>query len=598
MPTLNVRAQTDGMQRVQDDFDGLTRKQQKLILESSQVGKEFDRMQKKLDGAGQSSRKTGQELLSMNNLLKVGASLAGGLGASFGVMEGAQQLVKQTRLELERYVKVTKEAEAAGTKRGQGIGGLLLNAGDLAADPAALKRVTDQLQDIAITRGRTPEDTLAAFTSMRPQTPGATDEQRLAALDAGFKAKQLNEGFDAPGFAAALVSVVQESERNGQAISMDRAADKFFALADRFGGDTNAFGAPLARMAGLTSTGVSLDELGGALAFGVASTKKTPEAVIEGLAPLLTKLAAEDQVEIGRRKVRLEGADPIDKLLNFLDRLDAGEFGTNRAAAIDDLIKGGGGVNTQLLLGQIIANRAGFEDALQAGITAAPNQLETRYRATVAADPAFAERVRTTQAAASATAANVGDIAGASQELQAQRVLSFAQQFGLNTDEGNFFKQLGYTANPFAAFGQDTLEGEVRARIKGGASASDLESRILYNQLGDIDQARFSNRRAAFDAAGEEGGVQAQAMLAFTEGFVNLNDGVQRQEAAILRVAGFSESLITEMSRNSQAVLAAIRERDESNQTRNRLLAEMAELMRTRSERPPTPAPGATDPGP
>lgn len=583
MATLRVRAQTDGMQRVQDDFDGLTRAQQKMILQGSQVGKQFDKMAQKLEGTGKSTRGLKGGIFDLKGMLSSATQAALTFTGSFAGMRGVQLLLEASRRELERFKTIADAATKAGGSTSQSVGALFLNAGDLAANPEEGQRIVANLRNMSVRSGRDLDEVVGAFTSLRPQTPGSTDDERLQALGLGFKAKQLNQDFDAPGFAASLLGVVQESKSRGQQIGVDEASDKFFALADQFGGNTNEFGAPLARLTGLTSTGASLDQLGGALAFGVATTKKKPEAVIEGLAPLLTKLAAEDQIKIGQRNVRLSGDDPFAKLDDFMNRLDAGEFGTNRAAAVQDLIRGGGGINTQLLLGQIMAQREQYNTALNAGVNASPGSLDSRFEAARAADSEFDERQRVREAEARSFLVNAGDSSSQGVELQAKQVEELARQLGLDPSQERYFKQ--FASGPLTALAvgnEETLGDEIRTKIRSGRSGDSLQRQLLEQVL--IDQPvdhrlhRFEGGLSDIRAAGQAGGVEAFAREAVLTGNVNLADGVNRQEQAILQLAGIQQRLLEQLLQNNDE-----RARGEGMERQAELLEEIhAELVEMR----------------
>lgn len=353
MARMKIQVETPGARAAADALLKLSAAERKVALEAAGVQRAMNKTRKATKGASSSM---------LSGFKQVG-------GALVGIASGAAAVAASVRLirsEFDRLKKIDVGAFTAQRTLSDAVGKFLVN------NPQTSTAQVAQFQSFAKDAGAQLGagggiQAFKALIAVRGMTPGASEEAQAEAVRTAIGLKTMDPDVDIASFAANAIKIQESAKRAGKDVSMAQAFKTLLFTGARAGGDVSQLAKSAIKLTGAEgiATGNDLQDLLSVFAFATAEMGDiTGERSATTVAALLGRLQSKP-VMIGEGADRMEierfGATGLDKLLNLVERLRAGEFGDREAEVVRAISEGGGDIQGRGLVGQLVLKLDRFQ---------------------------------------------------------------------------------------------------------------------------------------------------------------------------------------------------------------------------------------------
>lgn len=361
MATIKVQVTTPGAKAAADSLLRLSAAERKAALEAA--------------GLDRAMKKTGRAGKSASSSMVAGFKNVG--GQLVGIASGAAAVAASVRLirsEFDRLKQLDTGAMSAQQTLADAVGKFLVN------NPQTSREDVAAFQSFAMNAGAQlgkggGVTAFNALIAVRGQTPGASAAAQAKAVETAIGLKTLDPDVDIAAFAANAIKLQESAERAGQKLTMDQAFKTLLFTGSRAGGDVSELAGSMIQLTGAEgiATGNTLKDLLALFAFGTAETGDvTGKPSASTVSSLLSRMQSRPVKLLGTgEEIETFGETGLDKLLNLVERLRAGEFGegADAAAVVKAISEGGGDVKGSALVSQLVLKLDRFEktrDAINA----------------------------------------------------------------------------------------------------------------------------------------------------------------------------------------------------------------------------------------
>jgi len=348
---IKVQVTTPGAKAAADALLRLSAAERKVALEAAGVSRAMKK-------TGRDGKSASSSMLS--GFSKVGGSLVG-IGTAAAAIAASVRLI---RSEFDRLKKIDLNAFTAQRSLMSVASKFIVNNPQTSREDVSAFMAMSR--DAGAVLG--PGGGVAAFNALiavRGQTPGASAAAQVDAVRTAIGLKALDPDVDVQSFAVNAIKLQESAAANDRKLSMDQAFRTLLATGARAGGDVSELASAMIQMTGAEglATGNTLPELLSLFAFGTAETGDvTGKPTASTVSSLLTRLQTRPVKLAGTgEEIETFGATGLDKLLNLVDRLRAGEFGDQSAEVIKAIAEGGGDVKGVALVSQLVAKLERYE---------------------------------------------------------------------------------------------------------------------------------------------------------------------------------------------------------------------------------------------
>jgi hypothetical protein len=300
---------------------------------------------------------------------------------------------------------------------------------------------------------------------------------------------------------------------------------------------------------------------GGQLAQGLAAfaartvaTGETGTAAQTGTARVLTRLLVKEGLGPGGGK--LAGETGFDRLIDFLNKLEAGQFGTSseaRAQAVKRVSEEASDI--AMLLNLNVKQLSAAVDAFAAGMgTSTAGDIQSMMQL-----PGAQQRMDAQMAQRQRELADILDVSGASIEEQRRQTAAAASARGLRlTSQFPGLEQIVSGVSSFlpADVQRRRMQRELSRATEREFGLDPSQTALDVLAGTPVGPAAALARRLGI-GVGEPESVEEIEARAFREGRIRLDDGLSRAESTALARQGFSAA---ELEQLSAAIVAGNRE--------------------------------------
>jgi hypothetical protein len=537
MAQLKIGVQSEEVQRLIGQFDQLSKAEQKMVVGGSALGNTLDKSAK--SGADSFGRLG----VTMRGVL--GSLL--GIGSSAGVMATVVARARQHFQEIEQMQQRAADTQMTWS---DATGAFVAN------NPQMDEGDIRKFMGFAMEQGRTlgaggPQKVLRGLTALRSGTPGASDEQQLAAVERAVMQAQIDPQTDIGAFSTAIIKLQQSA-----GIDSVKASSLLTMFGARAGGDIAGLSGQIGKLLGVQNVAAT-DTADILSLFGFLTAESgdaTGEQSVTTVQNLLSKIMTRD-LKIGGKSVNLEAETGIGRLFELLDRIETGEFGDERTAmamAARQLMQGATGVAA---LGNIAAGRSRLIESqgmisgvLDSDVDFTAQQL-ARKRAVL---PAEGSIRRSAESGGELALTEINDQDSERARVRA-RLKQNADQFGV-TGATEFMR----VRDIFSQLkGQSPAEFEEEQRMRLLAKSLSVpmdaaQEAAILGVGGSAAAAKREIQPQAMALLAEQGieGQEAEILArAMTFGSINAGGGIDRSEANALQKFGVERAVIAEASK-------------------------------------------------
>jgi len=321
---VEIRFESPGANKVFQDFDKLTKKEQEMILQGSKVGKALEKAgEKARSGAKKGSRAfdgLSRRIMATVDVVNLMSKAIQGAQNEYRKLEEFQRAASNKQ--------ITAEAALGNFK--------INNAQAIARDPNLLQTV----QAFA-TREGAPlgeggiADVVKAITEVRSKAgEGFTLQQQLEAVRSAAKARLIDPSVDLGALASANLRTQKALGISGQ-----KAQNVLLAFGPKAGGDVNAFVEEFGGLQGQAAAIRTIEKK----QFGAAKTDFADLLALEGILSQALGESAENTstivksltskvggARVGKRQLKFREEGTVERILELAERVIGGEFGTGR----------------------------------------------------------------------------------------------------------------------------------------------------------------------------------------------------------------------------------------------------------------------------
>ena len=301
-------------------------------------------------------KKTGRAGKAASSSMLAGFSKVG--GALVGIGSAAAAIAASVRLirtEFDRLKAVDTGAFTAQATLGNVVGKFIVNNPQTsAADVSSLRAMMREAGEPLGAGGGALA--MSALMALRGQTPGASSEDQIAAIRVAAKLKAIDPDIDMASFSANAIKLQESARAGGGELTTDQAFKTMLFTGSRAGGDISELSTAMIRLGGAEglATRNDLQELLSLFAFGTAETgDATGKPTASTVSTLLTRMMTRP-LKIDGQEIEMFGDTGLDKLINMVERIRAGEF-EEPHKIIKALGEGGGDVMAVGLIQQLVA---------------------------------------------------------------------------------------------------------------------------------------------------------------------------------------------------------------------------------------------------
>lgn len=492
---------------------------------------------------------------------KVGGSLVG-IGSAAAAIAASVRLIRK---EFERLKAVDTGAFTAQATLNQVVAKFVVNNPQTSA--ADISKFKAQAREAGRPLGAGGGAlAFGALMALRGQTPGASSEDQIAAIRVAAKLKAMDPDIDMASFSANAIKLQESARRGGQELTTDQAFKTMLFTGSRAGGDISELSSAMIRLTGAEglATGNDLQELLSLFAFGTAETGDvTGKPTASTVSTLLTRMMTRP-LKVDGQEIEMVGDTGLDKLINMVERIRAGEF-EDPAKVIKALSEGGGDTMAIGLIQQLVAKLDRFlvtKGAITATRIDTDIGRELQEKAGLVS-PGFEEQLGAQKTAADTSAAFEDMSREARRKIAMGEVESLRLAHKVGTFEGPFFGGLG--------FGHSIRTAEDINRDRGGEEILDfgqrqvtgiLARRLLYGReaadvgIKEVDPSRTreeDNRVRAIRNEIRNAEDAARPLEKITEivarhNLISPHFGISKLESDAMKLQGKSQADITALN--------------------------------------------------
>jgi len=348
MAELSLQAKTPGVQEAMSALDKLSKAEQKLVLEGSAIGK----------SVGKSADRGHASLTKMATAAQsvIGGMI--GIGSATGV---ATLLISKLKAEFEALKAM--QDKAAGSQRSWSaeLGEFISN------NPQLGQAETQRWANMAMDEGQKleggPAQVLKAITEVRSGTPGATDEQQVAAIQRAVLQATTAPQTDIGAYATGIVKTQQILSSQGVETTPTQAHNLLAMMGARAGGSIADLVKQVGKLGGGAIGGETpMADVLSLFAFLTGELSDTTgEQTTTTTLNMLTR-AKTLKFKMGGREARKIDGSGYDIIMDMLARIDAGEFGDKTLARAQFAKTLGGRTSGAAALAVMASGRSRLEE--------------------------------------------------------------------------------------------------------------------------------------------------------------------------------------------------------------------------------------------
>tara|TARA_R110000824_G_scaffold28435_2_gene95540 strand:- start:10839 stop:12689 length:1851 start_codon:yes stop_codon:yes gene_type:complete len=546
---IKVQVTTPGAKAAADALLKLSAAERKVALEAAGMS----RAMKKTGRAGKAASSS-----MLAGFSKVGGALVG-IGSAAAAIAGSVRLI---RTEFERLKAVDTGAFTAQATLGNVVGKFIVNNPQTsAADVSSLRAMMREAGEPLGAGGGALA--MSALMALRGQTPGASSEDQIAAIRVAAKLKAIDPDIDMASFSANAIKLQESARRGGQELTTDQAFKTMLFTGSRAGGDISELSGAMIRLTGAEglATGNDLQELLSLFAFGTAETGDvTGKPTASTVSTLLTRMMTRP-LKVDGQEIEMVGDTGLDKLLNMVERIRAGEF-EEPHKIIKALGEGGGDVMAVGLIQQLVAKLDRFlvtKEAITRTRTDTDIGAELQRIFTIVM-PEMAAELERKRAAAKLTAAEEDMSREGVRARKMEEVESLRKAHKIETFEGQFLGGLGFahklrtiqdvrqdrSGEEILEFGTGKVADLLARRLLGGETALELGIHQFSGRVGQSkgERERFKTIRAEIIEAAATGKIEALFEVMARRNLITAEGGISLAEKQALLLQGHTEEAI------------------------------------------------------
>lgn len=326
MSRFKVTATSEGMKVMIQDWNNLTKEQQKAIQQMLLADKGLKKVSK--NSALMKKLKT--------DIKDVGKAFLGMVGAN-GATQLFGTIIERAKKNMEQIVELQNKASQGQRTVSQSLRGLIANDKDLSKDENKIQGFLNFSAEQGQKLGEGGQaQVLDALKDLRSATDG-TDEQRKQALREAVSLKEFDANTDLSAAAKSIFNVTRSLEKlndpNLQGKDLNKVAVGFIkTLGAQFTGDASNALKQVTTL--LTKSNLDVDSSQASALFSfISKAIDDPEGKQSAstTGDLLTKILTADGKKIGGKALKFSSTGGFDRLLEFSERLKSGEFGNTAA---------------------------------------------------------------------------------------------------------------------------------------------------------------------------------------------------------------------------------------------------------------------------
>lgn len=320
MADLDLRMRSPGVEQVTNAFDKLTKAEQKLVLAGSAIGRETSKATRAgISGFERMATSVGKTLLAM-----------GGVATGTALISKTISALREDYRKLQEMQDKSKESQRTWSEE---VGEFVSNNPLYATkDPAgAQKWISLSAQWGQRLGERGPQEALAAVTSIRSNAAGASEELQQKAFERAILQKMISPAkTDIAAYAVGIIKAVQAAEAGGESMSAEQAHNLLAIMGSQAGGSV---GTQVQNLGQLRAAGLAGEtDIADTLALHAFFTSQFSDTEGAPSSTLITNLigkAARSPLKLGGKEVQKAEGSGLDVVVDLLDRINAGEFGTS-----------------------------------------------------------------------------------------------------------------------------------------------------------------------------------------------------------------------------------------------------------------------------